>query len=99
MPLSKKRKITVTVNVPEETPIEAPLGKVVVAEPQDQTGSDSPMEKAGTQTEDTSNTTHAATQNQERQERFKALQARAVRHSSRLRMRILFYSYARLILQ
>ena len=98
MPLSKKRKITAVADQQEGTPVEAPRPAVAVAEPQDQIGLDKLLEETGTQTQDTSNVTQAVTQNQERQERFKALQARAVRHTDRLPSRLRFYGYAQYLL-
>ena len=82
MPFSKKRKITTGADQQEGTFIEAPMPAVTATEPQDHIGTNEPQEEAGTQNQDTLNAAEATTQNQERLERFKALQARAVRHTS-----------------
>ena len=84
MPLSKKRKISAAVDQQEGTVLEeASSLATAVAEPHDPTASEEPRPEINTEIKHAS-TTQAAAQNEERQERFKALQARAVRYSSHL---------------
>jgi hypothetical protein len=73
MRLSKKRKIAATVDQQNETTVEEARPVVDTAESQETVASDQPQQKASTEKENTS-----AVQNDERQARFKALQARAV---------------------
>ncbi len=80
MPVSKKRKVSAAVNQQEGTSIEeTSLVAAVVEKLQDPTASDEPQPQIGTETTNSPSAAQAAAQNEERQERFKALQARAVR--------------------
>lgn len=80
MPLSKKRKIAATADQQKETTtVEEARPVVDTAESQETVVSDQLQQKAGTAMENTSDAAQAAVQNDERQARFKALQARAVR--------------------
>ncbi len=78
MRLSKKRKIAATVDQQNETTVEEARPVVDTAESQETVASDQPQQKASTEKENTSDAAQAAVQNDERQARFKALQARAV---------------------
>ena len=86
MPLSKKRKITTVIDKQEGTSIYDTTPAVAFTKSQDKIASDRLQQEADIRTEDTEHTGQAATQNEERQERFKALQARAVCYISGLKL-------------
>ncbi len=84
MPLSKKRKVTAVVDQHEGTSIKEARLVVDAAVSDDTIASDPSQQRIGVELGNISNVADAAVQNEERQARFKALQARAVCYITRL---------------